>query len=164
MKIDVELDGETRTLELVRENGRLRCAIDGRTLVADAIEAMPGTYSILIGGESFDVRTEPDGQALRIRIAGSEYLATVRDRRQWRHSGGVPGSGGRQQVAAPMPGKVVRVLVSAGDAVKAGQGLLVVEAMKMQNEVRSPKPGIVKRLLVTEGQTVRSGDALAIVE
>ena len=164
MKIDVELDGKTRTLDLTRANGPLLCAIDGRTLVADAIEVMPGTYSILMGGESFDVRVEPDGQDLRVRIAGSEYLATVRDRRQWRRSGGVHGSGGRQQIAAPMPGKVVRLLVNEGDAVKAGQGLLVVEAMKMQNEIRSSKPGTVKRLLVTEGQTVRAGETLAIVE
>ncbi|MGH9706384.1 MAG: biotin/lipoyl-containing protein, partial [Candidatus Acidiferrales bacterium] len=70
---------------------------------------------------------------------------------------------GRQNVLASMPGKVVRVLANAGDAVEAGQGLLVVEAMKMQNEIRSPKSGTIERLLVAEGQTVNAGELLAIV-
>jgi biotin carboxyl carrier protein len=70
---------------------------------------------------------------------------------------------GRQQIVAPMPGKVVRVLVSAGDEVAAGQGLLVVEAMKMQNEIRSPKQGKVERFEVQEGQAVNAGEVLCVV-
>ncbi len=70
---------------------------------------------------------------------------------------------GRQQVTAPMPGKVIRILVQAGDRVEAGQGLLVVEAMKMQNEIRSPKSGIMERLHVKEGQPVNAGEVLCIV-
>jgi biotin carboxyl carrier protein len=71
---------------------------------------------------------------------------------------------GRQEILAPMPGKVIRVLAAVGDAVEAGQGLLVVEAMKMQNEIRSPKSGKVERLLVKEGQNVNAGEVLAWVE
>jgi pyruvate carboxylase subunit B len=70
---------------------------------------------------------------------------------------------GRQQVVAPMPGKVVRVLVSAGEQVEAGQGLLVVEAMKMQNEIRSPKSGTVEKVVASEGQAVNAGDVLVWV-
>jgi biotin carboxyl carrier protein len=71
---------------------------------------------------------------------------------------------GRQQISAPMPGKVIRLLLAAGDSVEAGQGLIVVEAMKMQNEIKSPKNGKVERLLVKEGQNVNAGDVLAWVE
>ena len=70
---------------------------------------------------------------------------------------------GSQSVIAPMPGKVVRLLVKAGEAVEAGKGILVVEAMKMQNEVRSPKSGKIERLLVSEGQAVSAGEVLAVV-
>jgi len=70
---------------------------------------------------------------------------------------------GRQQIVAPMPGKVVRLLVQQGEKVEAGRGLLVVEAMKMQNEIRSPKTGTVERLLVTDGQAVNAGEVVAVV-
>jgi biotin carboxyl carrier protein len=71
---------------------------------------------------------------------------------------------GRQQITAPMPGKVVRILKNAGVAVEAGEGLLVVEAMKMQNEIRSPKRGKVEKILVKEGQAVNAGEVLAWVD
>jgi biotin carboxyl carrier protein len=121
-------------------------------------------YSILVDGESLEARVEPDGRGLRLTIGDREWRADVRDPREWRRNrSGAAEAEGRQQVLAPMPGKIVRVLVGAGDAVEAKQGLLVVEAMKMQNEVRSPKSGTVERLLVTEGQTVNAGEVLAII-
>jgi biotin carboxyl carrier protein len=102
--------------------------------------------------------------ALRIVAGNREFSARVRDPRQWRRNRGTAAEAeGRQQVVAPMPGKIVRVLVKAGDKVVLKQGLLVVEAMKMQNEIRSPKSGTVERLLVNEGQTVNAGEILAIV-
>ncbi|MGH9690248.1 MAG: biotin/lipoyl-containing protein [Candidatus Acidiferrales bacterium] len=163
MKISVELDGKAQMLELSRVGDQLQCAIDGRPIAADAVEITPGNYSILIGGQSFDIRVEPSGSGLRIDLGGREYLVTIQDPRHWRRRGGTLASEGRQQVIAPLPGKVVRVLVNAGDAVEAGQELLVVEAMKMQNEVRSPKSGTVERLLVAVGQTVRTGESLVII-
>ena len=87
----------------------------------------------------------------------------IADPRAWRRGrGGSIELEGRQQVAAPMPGKIVRVLVAPGQQVEAGQGLLVIEAMKMQNEIRSPKSGTVEKL-VREGQTVNAGEILAVV-
>ena len=119
---------------------------------------------LLIGGQSFEARVEFAATGLRVIVGGQEYGATIRDPRQWRrHRGAAVEAEGRQQAIAPMPGKVVRVLVKAGDAVEAGQGLLVIEAMKMQNEVRSPKRGTVERLLVSEGQTINAGEVLATV-
>ena len=164
MKIEISLDGKTREVELAKIGDRLRCTIDGVAIEADALEIAPGIYSILIDCESLEVRVEPDGGGLRLTVGDWEWRAEVRDPREWRRNrGGAAEAEGRQQVTAPMPGKIVRVLVQAGDSVDAKQGLFVVEAMKMQNEIRSPKSGKIERLLVTEGQTVNSGEALAIV-
>jgi biotin carboxyl carrier protein len=168
MKLGVELDGKLRTVEIgpdaTRANGDVHWTIDGRALKADATEVAPGIYSILIGGSSFEVRVEPNAAALRITVAGREYAARIRDPRQWRRNRGAAiEAEGSQRVIAPMPGKVVRVLAKVGDAIEAGKGILVVEAMKMQNEVRSPKSGKIERLLVSEGQAVSAGEVLAVV-
>jgi biotin carboxyl carrier protein len=164
MKVEIALDGKTHQVELAKIGERLHCTIDGVPLQADAVQIAPGIYSILIDGESLEVRVEPDGGKLRLTIGDREWRAEVRDPREWRRNrGGALEAEGRQQVSAPMPGKIVRILVQVGDAVDAKQGLFVVEAMKMQNEIRSPKSGKVERLLVTEGQTVNAGEALAII-
>jgi biotin carboxyl carrier protein len=168
MKLAIELGGKTRALEFGpdagRGNGHIRYEIDGRAVEANALEVEPGIYSILIGGASFEARVEPNVTGLRITIAGREYPVEIRDPRQWRRNRGAAiEAEGSQRVMAPMPGKVVRVLVKAGEAVEAGKGILVVEAMKMQNEVRSPKSGKIERLLVSEGQAVSAGEVLAIV-
>jgi biotin carboxyl carrier protein len=170
MKLEVRISGagsqnpKTRSVELVREGGRRSLTLDGRSIEADAVEVAAGTYSILFGGKSFEVRVQPAVDGVRVHTGGAEFSARVLDPRAWRGKrGGVLEAEGRQQVTAPMPGKVVRLLVKAGDAVEAGQGLLVVEAMKMQNEIRAPKTGKVERLLVAEGQAVNAGEVLAVV-
>ena len=164
MKVEIALDGKNHQVELAKVGERLRCAIDGVPLEADAVQLAPGIYSILIDGESLEVRVEPDGGGLRLSVANHEWRAEIRDPREWRRNrGSTAEAEGRQRVSAPMPGKIVRVLVENGDSVDAKQGLFVVEAMKMQNEIRSPKSGKVERLLVTEGQTVNAGDVLAVI-
>jgi biotin carboxyl carrier protein len=164
VKIEIKLRDQKRTVAISRAGGGLHFALDGRSLEADAFEIAPGIYSILIGGQSFEARVDTTGGALRVSVAGREYAAKIVDPRQWkRYRSGAIEVEGRQQVIASMPGKVVRVLAAAGDIVEAGKGLVVIEAMKMQNEVRSPKSGTVERMLVTEGQAVNSGDVLAIV-
>ncbi len=172
MKLEVRIGGRTRSVELERATTRpgtsgrakLLVRLDGRELEADAVEVAAGTYSILLGGRSFEVRVEPAEDGVEIHAGGEVFRAQVLDPRAWQGKrGGVPEAEGRQQVTAPMPGKVVRVLVATGDAVETGQGLLVVEAMKMQNEIRSPKTGKVERLLVAEGQAVNAGEVLAVV-
>jgi biotin carboxyl carrier protein len=165
MKFSIELGGRSCTVELVREDARRwRCFIEGREFDADAVEVAHGVFSILIGNEAFEARVEEWPNRLHVYIAGREYVAVVHDPRRWRRgAGGALESGGRQQVLAPMPGKVVRLLLKAGEAVEAGQGIAVVEAMKMQNEVKSPKTGNIERVLVAEGQTVDAGEVLATV-
>jgi biotin carboxyl carrier protein len=164
LKLIIDIGGKTHNVEVAQPDGKLRFLLDSKPLEADALEVARGIYSILIGGESFEVRTEAAAGRLRVISRGREMFASVRDPRQWRRRGGTAlEAEGRQQIIAPMPGKIIRVLVKAGDAVDTGQGLLVVEAMKMQNEIRSPKSGTVERLSVVEGQAVNAGEVVAVV-
>lgn len=164
MKLTIQLRGKAREIEMNRMGDRWRFTVDGKSVEADATEVGRGIYSVLLDGKSTEVRLAEIGSRLRVQAGGFEWDAEIRDPRKFgRDRGGALEAEGRQQVMAPMPGKVVRVLVEAGAAVNAGQGLLVVEAMKMQNEVRSPKSGMVERVLVKEGQAVGAGDALIVI-
>jgi len=164
VKYQVLLAGKSRIVELARQDGAWKVSLDGN--IIDVVEVAPNTFSILLNGESHQIRIapRPDG-SLTVHAGLAEYHAEVIDPRSWRgRRHGALEAEGRQQIAAPMPGKVVRLLVKAGDAVEAGQGLLVVEAMKMQNEIRSPKSGKIEKLFATEGQAVNAGEVLLWVE
>ena len=163
MKIEITIGGRKRRVELNRAASRVDGLIDGRSVEADVVELRDGEHSILIGGRSIDVRVEVNPAGLHVISGGLEFAASVSDPRKFRRGAGQVSAEGRQNVNAPMPGKVVRLLVKAGDEVKAGQGLLVIEAMKMQNEIRSPKSGTVEKLLAAEGQPVNAGETLAVV-
>jgi biotin carboxyl carrier protein len=104
------------------------------------------------------------GSDTHIWVGSLRYAAEVRDPRSLRGRGRTADEHGPKKLTAPMPGKVVRILVAQGDEVEAGAGILVVEAMKMQNEVKSPKKGIIQKIQVKEGASVNAGDVLAIVE
>ena len=170
MKFEVQLDGwsgkKSRIVELERNASGWRILLDGQPVDADAVEIAPYTLSILLNGQSHEIRVSPaPGGKLKLQTGTHEFTAEVIDPRAWsgRRHGHVEAEG-RQPIVAPMPGKVVRLLVKAGEQVETGQGLLVVEAMKMQNEIRSPKSGTVERVLAKEGQAVNAGEVLAWVE
>jgi biotin carboxyl carrier protein len=170
MRYEVQLassSGEKkRVIELEREAVGWLVVLDGQPLAVDAVEIAPNILSILLDGQSFEISVmpSPDGK-LKLQNGSQEFTAEVIDPRAWtgRRHGSVEAEG-RQQIVAPMPGKVVRLLVKVGDLVEAGQGLLVVEAMKMQNEIRSPKSGTVERVLAREGQPVNAGEILAWID
>jgi biotin carboxyl carrier protein len=151
MKLEVVLDGRSVSLDFDPAS-------------ADAIEVEPGIYSILLGGRSFEVKLEPAGEGYYASVGGRRFAVQVRDPRRLPGARSPLAAAGRQRLSSPMPGKVVRVLVAEGDRVEAGQGLLVVEAMKMQNEIRSPKSGRVASLRAAEGATVLGGETLVEVE
>ena len=166
MKYEVLLSGKARVVQLTQNNGNWEFFLDGKPLDANVVEVAPNTFSVLLNGESHQIRVAPrlDG-TLNLHTDLAEYQAEVSDPRAWRgRRHGALEAEGCQRVAAPMPGKVIRVLVEPGEAVEAGQGLLVVEAMKMQNEIRSPKRGKVEKLLAKEGQAVNAGEVLVWVE
>jgi len=151
-------------VDVTRDGNKLRVEMGGRIIEGDAVEVATGTYSVLVAGHSYEIRVEPAHGGLRVHAGAQEFAVAIDDPRAWRrHRGGAAEAEGRQEVLAPMPGKVVRLLAKQGDDVEAGQGLFVVEAMKMQNEIRSPKKGKLEKLLVTEGQVVNAGEALAVV-
>jgi biotin carboxyl carrier protein len=165
MKFDVCIGETVRVVEIEREaDGKTRFRIDGGAVFADASEITPDTYSILLEGRSFEVWLRPTREGLLAVCGEQEFPVQVRDPRAWRGAQGpLPAAEGRQQVTAPMPGKVVRVLIAAGQTVEKGQGLVVVEAMKMQNEIRAPKAGAVERVFVKENDTVGAGEPLATI-
>ncbi len=164
VRLEIHLAGKARQLELERKGHSVRAKVDGRPVEANALLVAPGVYSILLEGRSFEVRVTPKHDGLHIHSDGVDYVVQVADPRSWRgRQGSAASTEGRQQIVAPMPGKVIRILVQAGDAVEAGRGVLVVEAMKMQNEIRSPKSGTVEKLLVKEGQPVNAGEVLAVI-
>ena len=170
MKFRIQLTGikgqRTHVVELERNGTGYRVLLDGRTVEADATQVSPNTISVLLGGRAYEVHVTPalDG-TVKLQSGAHELTAGIQDPRAWRgRKQGAIEAEGRQPIVAPMPGKVIRLLVSAGDQVEAGQGLVVVEAMKMQNEIRSPKKGKVERVVATEGQNVNAGEVLAWVD
>jgi biotin carboxyl carrier protein len=169
-KFEVHLAGPSgnklRIVELERDANQWKITLDGEPLDASVVEIDPHTLSVLLEGQSFEVHImQSPGGLLKLQTDLQEFTAEISDPRAWRRGRhGALELEGRQQIVAPMPGKVVRVLVQAGEKVEAGQGLFVVEAMKMQNEIRSPKTGTLERLQVKEGQPVNAGEILAWVE
>jgi biotin carboxyl carrier protein len=160
--LDISIAGKKQRLELRRLENGWECSLNGREVAVDAEEIDPETLSLLIDGHSFDVRLEPDN---KIFIRGKRYAIAVDDPRSWRgRRRAGAGTEGPKNLIASMPGKIVRVLASEGEKIRAGQGIAVIEAMKMQNEIKSPKEGTLKKLLAQPGMNVNAGEVLAIVE
>ena len=144
--------------------------VDGRAIEIDsrqldsALEVEAGVYSVLLDGASFEVRIQPSPEGLIAFVAGRRFAVEVRNPRDASRSSRAAIGSGRQNVTAPMPGKVVRVLVTTGDLVETSHGLVVVEAMKMQNELKANRPGRVIEIRAREGETVGAGDILVVLE
>ncbi len=165
MTYDVTIDGKNYRLELDRSDGRWQCRLDGREIQLDAVLSRRDVLSVLIGGKSYEIKRERTATDLHLWVGPVRYAAELRAPRSLRsrQSAGIDEKGPKK-LLAPMPGKVVRLLVGEKDQVESGQGIMVVEAMKMQNEIKSPKSGVVERILVAEGQAVNSGEVLAWIE
>lgn len=167
MKFTVEIEGLAEPVEVEHGPEGWFCRVNGQAQQPmDVLEVARGRFSVLLDGRSFEVHVEERDGRYRVHTRGTDLITAVEDPRQWRRGG--PGSSGasadaKQEVTAPMPGKIIRVLVEEGQAVKAGDGLVVVEAMKMQNAIPSPKQGVVERVLVKAGDTVEYGSKLAVV-
>jgi len=175
MTYDVEIGGTRRQVTVQREGPMLRVTIDGRARLVDATRVGDAIWSLRVGEDAasavssldvaltphraaggFDVHIDGRATAVQIRPAGAFG-------RQGRDGAGAQGTG-PQRILSPMPGKVVRILAAPGDEVKAKQGLVVVEAMKMENELRAARDGRVREVAVSQGQSVEAGAVLMIVE
>jgi biotin carboxyl carrier protein len=161
---DVTIDGNNYRLELNRVDGGWSCRLDGRDVEVDAVLARPDVLSLRVGNQVYEVKYEHTADDLQLWVGSARFAAEVRDPRSLRGRVRTADHRGAKKLAAPMPGKVVRLLVLEGSEVEAGGGVVVVEAMKMQNEIKSPKKGRIQKILVSEGTAVNAGDILAIVE
>jgi acetyl/propionyl-CoA carboxylase alpha subunit len=164
MTYDVSIDDKVYRLELSQTEGHWNCRLDGREIEVDAVLARPDVLSLRIGSKAYEVKCERVGGEMHLWVRSIRYAAEVRDPRSLRSRGRMVDDHGPRKLTAPMPGKVVRILLDEGAEVPAGGGVLVVEAMKMQNEVKSPKKGTIQKIVVREGAAVNAGDVLAIVE
>jgi biotin carboxyl carrier protein len=165
MKYTAIIDGRRLEIQLTRSNdGMVEAEIGGERYCLDVDSVEPGVYWIRLNNRSIEVSVTPNGEAYVVSMAGRNTKVEILDARAELRRAGHQAQAGKVELRAPMPGKVVRVLVSEGAEVEANQGLLVIEAMKMQNEIKSPKKGIVRRVAATEAGAVNAGDLLVVVE
>jgi len=163
MRISARAGSEDYEVAVEARDGQYEVEIAGTRHHVDVRKLEGDFYSILTGGRSYEVSIEATRDGYLVRHGAAEQRIVLSDPGR-RGREGLAAATGPLRIQAVMPGRVVRVLVAAGDAVRAGQGLVVVEAMKMENEVAAPRDGRVRSVAVTAGQTVESGAELAVVE
>jgi len=165
MVYEVLVDGKRHRLELEKNAAGWGCRLDGQPVHIDALIPRRDVLSMLVDGHSYEIKREQIATDLYLWVGSTRFAVELRDPRSLRsRQEAVGDEKGPRKILAPMPGRVVRLLVAENSEVDAGQGVVVVEAMKMQNEIKSPKKGIVRKISATPGATVNPGDVLAIVE
>ncbi len=164
MKLALSINGAGERIEILSPAPDCRFRLgDSAEVTAEVEMAEPGVYSILMDGSSYEAAVTETAAGLVVVIDGFRFEIDVRDPRRFTRKAAGGAADGIATIAAPMPGKVVRVLAEAGEAVEAGQGLVVVEAMKMQNEMKAPRAGKILSLHAREGATVTAGEVLATI-
>jgi biotin carboxyl carrier protein len=162
MRFHATADGRTLGVEVRGDDGRYTVLLDGKPIEIDLVDTARSFASLIVDGHSHEVAIEPRPGGYRVHFASDTVTVELEDATRavatpaQRHAGPT-------RLTAPMPGRVVRVLVETGKDVEAGQGLVVVEAMKMENELRAQRAGRVEEIAVREGQTVETGALLVIV-
>ena len=165
MKYAAIIDGERMEIELIRASDAVvEAEIGGERYVLDVKTVEPGVFWLHWKNRSIEISVTPNGDAYTVSVAGQRVEVEIVDARTALRKAAQLGQMGTVELRAPMPGKVVRVLVIEGAAVEMNQGLVIIEAMKMQNEIKSPKKGTVRKVGVKEAAAVNSGDLLLVVE
>jgi biotin carboxyl carrier protein len=154
MHLEVKEEGTEREFRLGSQDPRR----------AQLLEVAPGIFSVLLDGRSYEASVEAGAEAIWVTVHGRRFRVEIEDPRRNNRKIAGRRAEGPLQVTAPMPGKIVRILVAAGGEVAVGQGLVVVEAMKMQNEIKAIRPGRVASVPVREGETVSAGAILVVIE
>jgi biotin carboxyl carrier protein len=163
MKISAKVGAQVVEVTIERSNGHYVVEIDGVRHEVDAHKLEADFFSLLWEGRSYEVSVEARGDSYHVRHGAAEQVVSLTDpSRRARELGGA--AEGPANIVTLMPGKVVRVLARDGDKVEAGQGVVVVEAMKMENELAAPRAGRVRKLVVEPGQSVEAGAVLAVIE
>jgi biotin carboxyl carrier protein len=165
LTLEVEVDGAMRRLALERHDEGFVVHMDGRSIPVDLCEPMPGVLSLLIDNRSYRCVRTVFADEETIVVGGRQHRVAVNDPRSLRGQRKRPGAGnGALHIKASMPGRVARVLVAPGEAVVAHQGIVVIEAMKMQNELKAARDGHIAEVRVAAGDKVASGQVLAVLE
>lgn len=162
MKLTAQLGEEKHEIQVNRDGNRITADIDGRSYELEASEPESGVYLLKHENRVFEVYVSPDGM---VNVGGHQLEIKISDPKRLRGARGDAEHGdGTAEIKTAMPGKIVRILVAEGDEVEKGDGVIVVEAMKMQNEMKAPKAGVVRQISVKEGDTVNAGDILTVIE
>jgi len=165
MKYELESETGKHVVELEVLGSTIHARVDGREYTLKIFQPESGLYTLIVGHRVIEARVESNQNLgfVHVLIGDRAIGLRIADRKH-RRSVAEHGVEGRVQVVARMPGKVVRVLTEAGRQIKAGEGILIVEAMKMQNEVKSPKSGRIVEINLREGQTINAGEVLVVIE
>ena len=159
--------GQEHRVDVRRDGERLHVRLDDREFLVDFLRVDPALYSLLIDGRSYEIDVLESEDALMVLVDGQPFQVEIQEEQQ-RRLRAAAGKGetksGKRIVTAPMPGKVVKLLVKPGDAVQPGDGVVVVEAMKMENELQASTAGTVKEIRVEEGKAVSGGEILVVIE
>jgi biotin carboxyl carrier protein len=168
MKLQATIAGHQTEIQIHDKGAHVFAQVDDRRYELDAHEIATGRYVLIAGQRVFDCRVEglpESAKEIEVVVGTAHHAITLTDPKRLRGAASVSGHAHDiARIVAPMPGKVVRVLVTVGEQVAAGAGIVVVEAMKMQNEMKTPKAGTVTKLHIELGATVNAGDVLAVVE
>ena len=166
MKLQLTINGKSTSADFSQQAENVVLTLAAKAYEVQLVEPEPGLFTILINGKVFvcALEKQPNGTT-EVIVNGQRIPVAMHDPKRLNRSGSTDAqAGGRATLTSPMPGKVVRILLTVGVEVAEGQSLLIVEAMKMQNEVVAPKAGKLVALNVTEGQTVNAGETLAVIE
>ena len=162
MKFQAELNHEKHQVEIKRDGEKVFAKIDEREYNLEASEVESDVWIFKYENQIHQIYVAPNGI---VNVGNKQFEITLRDPKRLRGSSGSDViADGIAEIKTAMPGKIVRILVESGAEILQGDGVIVVEAMKMQNEMKSPKDGIVKEIRFAEGETVNAGDVLVVIE
>jgi biotin carboxyl carrier protein len=162
MKLQAELNSEKYEIEIKRDGEKVFARVDGREYELEASQVEPNVYLLKHDNQIYQAYVAPNGI---VNVGNHQLEINLTDPKRLRGSNAAGANAeGISEIKTAMPGKLVRILTEVGAEIKQGEGVLVVEAMKMQNEMKAPKDGIIKEIRFAEGATVNAGDVLAIIE
>jgi biotin carboxyl carrier protein len=168
MKLQAELNNENYEVEIKRDGEKVFARVDDREYELEASEVEPNVFLLKHENKIYEIFVSPKSEEnapYSVKIKNQEFEINLTDPKRLRGSNASGGQAdGIAEIKTAMPGKLVRVLTEQGAQIKQGEPILVVEAMKMQNEMKSPKDGTVKEIRFAEGATVNAGDVLAVIE
>ena len=168
MKVKAEISGETLDVWLEQDGDQIVAEVDGRRYELEVNEPEDGVYLFKSNGRVTEMFVTPSGvfgDRFQVQASGVDFEIGLIDPKRLRGSAqNAEHGGGAAEIRTAMPGKVVRLLIEPGAEIEKGDGVVVVEAMKMQNELKAPKAGKIKEIRVGEGETVGAGDVLVVIE